>query len=88
MRKQIHPAIEKLGITKRIGWHTFRHSYSTLLRQLGIDIKVQQGSPAAFIGRASPSMPTHKLSRRPSEVLKTRSCNSLYQLNLALTLHL
>ena len=42
MRKQIHPAIEKLKIKKRIGWHTFRHSYSTLLRQLGTDIKVQQ----------------------------------------------
>ena len=42
MRKQIHPTIEKLGIEKRIGWHTFRHSYSTLLRHLGTDIKVQQ----------------------------------------------
>jgi integrase len=42
MRKQIHPAIEKLGIGKRIGWHTFRHSCSTLLRHLGTDIKVQQ----------------------------------------------
>lgn len=42
MRKQIHPAVEKLGIKKRIGWHTFRHSYSTLLRYLGTDIKVQQ----------------------------------------------
>jgi integrase len=42
MRKQIHPAIERLGIKRRIGWHTFRHSYSTLLRQLGTDIKVQQ----------------------------------------------
>jgi len=35
-------ALEKLGINKRIGWHTFRHSFSTLLRQLGTDIKVQQ----------------------------------------------
>ncbi|HKV77483.1 MAG TPA: site-specific integrase, partial [Candidatus Sulfotelmatobacter sp.] len=26
----------------RIGWHTFRHSYSTLLRGLGVDVKVQQ----------------------------------------------
>ncbi len=42
MRKQIHPVIERLGIAKRIGWHTFRHSYSTLLRHLGTDIKVQQ----------------------------------------------
>jgi integrase len=42
MRKQIHPAVEKLRIQKRIGWHTFRHSYSSLLRHLGTDIKVQQ----------------------------------------------
>lgn len=26
----------------RIGWHTFRHSYSTLLRGFGVDVKVQQ----------------------------------------------
>ena len=29
----------KLG---RIGWHTFRHSYSSMLRHLGVDLKVQQ----------------------------------------------
>jgi hypothetical protein len=32
----------KVGITKRIGWHTFRHSYSTLLKASGVDIKVMQ----------------------------------------------
>jgi len=32
----------KLGISKRIGWHTFRHSYSTLLRATGADIKLMQ----------------------------------------------
>jgi integrase len=42
MCKRIRPAAKKLGIEKRIGWHTFRHSYSTLLRSLGTDIKVQQ----------------------------------------------
>lgn len=26
----------------RVGWHTFRHSYSTLLRAFGVDVKVQQ----------------------------------------------
>jgi site-specific recombinase XerD len=31
----------RAGITKRIGWHTFRHSYSTLLRANGTDVKVQ-----------------------------------------------
>jgi integrase len=25
-----------------LGWHTFRHTYSTMLRQLGVDVKVQQ----------------------------------------------
>jgi len=42
MRQKIVPAARKLGIPKQIGWHTFRHSYSTLLRFLGTDIKVQQ----------------------------------------------
>ncbi len=25
-----------------MGWHTFRHTYSSMLRQLGVDVKVQQ----------------------------------------------
>jgi integrase len=25
-----------------IGWHTFRHTYSSMLRHLGVDVKVQQ----------------------------------------------
>jgi integrase len=39
---QIKPAaaIAKLGTN--VGWHTFRHTYSSMLRQLGVDIKVQQ----------------------------------------------
>ena len=35
------PAAEKAGIG-RIGWHTFRHSHSTMLHALGVDLKVQQ----------------------------------------------
>jgi integrase len=42
MRKNIRPVAKRLGISKRIGWYTFRHSYSTLLRSLGTDTKVQQ----------------------------------------------
>ena len=34
-------AAEKAGIG-RIGWHTFRHTYSTLLHAYGTDMKVQQ----------------------------------------------
>jgi len=42
MRNLIRPAAVKLGITERIGWHTFRHAYSSLLRANGADIKVMQ----------------------------------------------
>ena len=38
----IRPAAKKAGIKKQIGWHTFRHSLSSLLRSNGEDIKVVQ----------------------------------------------
>jgi len=41
LQRQIKPAALRAGIGK-IGWHTFRHSYSSLLRRVGADIKVQQ----------------------------------------------
>ncbi len=42
MRYYIRPAAGKCGITKKFGWHTFRHSYATLLRAVGADVKVMQ----------------------------------------------
>jgi integrase len=42
LRRQIRPALKKLGITKLVGFHTFRHTLGTLLRQRGIDIKIAQ----------------------------------------------
>lgn len=42
MRYHIRPTARKCGITKKFGWHTFRHTYSTLLRHVGSDIKVMQ----------------------------------------------
>jgi integrase len=41
LRRHIKPAAGRVGVGK-IGWHTFRHSYSSLLRRVGADIKVQQ----------------------------------------------
>jgi integrase len=41
VRTQLIPAGVSAGVG-RIGWHTFRHSYSTLLRALKVDVKVQQ----------------------------------------------
>jgi integrase len=42
MRRRILPVARRLGITKRIGWHTFRHTYSTLLRSTGAELKIMQ----------------------------------------------
>jgi integrase len=42
MRTFIRPAALRVGIVKPIGWHTFRHTYSPLLRQNRTDIKVTQ----------------------------------------------
>jgi len=42
MRHHILPAARKLSINKTIGWHTFRHTYSTLLRSTGAELKIMQ----------------------------------------------
>lgn len=42
MRTIIRPVAVKIGITQHVGWHTFRHTYSSLLRANKTDIKVTQ----------------------------------------------
>jgi len=42
MQKVIRPAALRAGIRKVIGWHTFRHTYSTLLIANGENVKVVQ----------------------------------------------
>ena len=42
LRKYVRPVAESININKRIGWHTFRHTYSTLLRSVGAEFKVMQ----------------------------------------------
>jgi integrase len=38
----LEPAAQKAKIKKKVGWHTFRHTYSTLLKGNGEDVKVVQ----------------------------------------------
>jgi integrase len=41
LRKNLQAAARKAGIVKRVGWHTFRHTLSTMLRANGEDIATQ-----------------------------------------------
>lgn len=42
LRHHIRSVALRVGITKQIGWHTFRRTYSTLLRATGAELKVMQ----------------------------------------------
>ena len=39
MRYHIHPVVRELRIDKRVSWHTFRRTYSSLLKANGEDVK-------------------------------------------------
>lgn len=42
MQKHIQPIAAEVGIKKKIGWHTFRRSLSSILAEKGEDVKVVQ----------------------------------------------
>jgi integrase len=42
MRYHIQPAALRAGIAKKLSWHMFRHSFSTLLKANGEDVKTVQ----------------------------------------------
>ena len=42
MKRHIRPVAKAIGINKNIGWHTFRHSFGTLLKANGEDVKAVQ----------------------------------------------
>ncbi len=42
MKNHIRPAAKRAGITQRVTWHTFRHTFTTLLLENGEDVKTVQ----------------------------------------------
>jgi integrase len=44
MAKHIRPAAKRAGIQKHVRWHVFRHSFATLLKGNGEDVKTVQES--------------------------------------------
>ena len=43
LKRHIRPALKRIGVTKRIGYHSLRHGFGTMLRQQGVDLKTAQG---------------------------------------------
>ena len=41
-QRHIRPAGKSVTGDNNIGWHSFRHTYSSMLRSFGVDVKVQQ----------------------------------------------
>jgi len=42
LRRHIRPALKRIGVTKRIGYHSLRHGFGTMLRQQDVDLKTAQ----------------------------------------------
>jgi integrase len=42
MKRHVRPVAKANGIHKCIGWHTFRHTFGTLLKANGEDVKTVQ----------------------------------------------
>jgi integrase len=42
LRYQIKPAAARAGVVGKVGWHTLRHTYATVLEQVGVRMKVAQ----------------------------------------------
>ena len=42
LKNHIRPALKRLGIEKKVGWHTFRHGVADLLRRSGVGVTAQE----------------------------------------------
>jgi integrase len=63
LNRRLRPAAKKLGIAKRFGWHTFGHTYASLLKASGADVKVVQDSLRHANSRITLDLYTHSLSQ-------------------------
>jgi integrase len=55
LKRHVRPAAERAGITKLIGWHSFRRTLATLLQHSGASVKTTQdllrhSSPVMTLG--------------------------------------
>jgi integrase len=64
MRNQIREVARRVGIVKKMGWHTFRHTCATLLRASGADIRTSKSSKSC--SGTPPAVSLWTPTRRPS----------------------
>ena len=69
LRRHVQPLAKKLGITKTIGWHTFRRSFASLLKANGEDVKVVQelcrhANPSTTMGLYAQAFTAEPAARR------------------------
>jgi integrase len=67
LRRHIHPVALAAGISKKIGWHTFRRTTATLLLSTGASIRVTQellrhASPVMTLGVYSQAIAEDKMN--------------------------
>jgi site-specific recombinase XerD len=66
MKRHIRPVAKANGIHKRIGWHTFRHTFGTLLKANGEDVKTVQELLRYANSRITLEVYTQDLSSSPA----------------------
>jgi integrase len=64
MKNHIRPAAERTGITKHVTWHTFRHTFSTLLMENDEDVKTVQSLMRHANAGITMGIYTHAVDRK------------------------
>jgi len=72
VKGHIRPVARANGINKNIGWHTFRHSFGTLLKANGEDVKTDQELLRHTNSRITLDVYTHKHWARTSGLHRAR----------------
>jgi integrase len=72
LKRHVLPAAERAGITKRIGWHSFRRTLATLLQSSGASVKTTQellrhSSPVMTLGTYAKAVTADK--RKAQDVI-------------------
>ena len=62
MKRHIRPVAKANGIHKNIGWHAFRHTFGTLLKANGEDVKTVQQLLRHANSRITPDTYTQAVS--------------------------